>query len=317
MTNAVLLNVMSLAVVSAVFTMVLQLALSNSLLRVINHASVKWQKTLLWCWMALPLVVGVLCSGAFMLNAFTDVMWAPLDLFIHWHHLFSFEWLSWHGGLLAMWLLATVWIVVKHCWLLFQHQMRLQTAIAVAQGEQHNLQGKLVTVLNTSAPLAFTAGMLRPKIYLSQGLLDSLSDTQQVCVITHENAHKSARDPMQKWLFSIFSAYYPVYIRQPYRQAFDLAAELQADYKACNVADPLDVATTLIQVGKWRVGESPDLGVAFGQDFLRQRVQYLLNPANSNSRGLVFLVLVSTGLLTTNLLSVDSIHHYIELLLNL
>lgn len=313
--TAIVLNVLSLAVVSAWFTLLLQWPVSGVVLRCISRGPAALQKMLLTSWVLLPMIIGLTCSVAFVLYAFTDIMWAPLEVFIHWHHLFEFEWLTWHGGLLVVWTLATVWILARHVWLIKAHRLSLQSVLLMADSSTQQHSGYEFICLQTAMPLAFTAGMIKPRIYLSQGLLMAFDDTQLQCIVAHEAAHQRRRDPLQKWLFSIASAYYPAPLRRALRNAFELASELQADSRAGRETGALNVASALVAFGKSERQWQMPFAVSFGQDFVSQRVRYLLEPAPFNFFIPATIVLLALTVLTANLLSMDSLHHYIELIL--
>lgn len=53
------------------------------------------------------------------------------------------------------------------------------------------------SLLPNREPMAFTAGILRPRIYLSSGIFRSLSLAEQNAVIVHEATHARRRDPMR------------------------------------------------------------------------------------------------------------------------
>lgn len=316
MTPAIILNVLSLGVVSAWFTLALQLLLSTLVLRHIATCSIRWQKPLLFTWALLPVLVGIFCSVTFFVNAFTDIMWAPLAQFIHWHHLFHFEWLSWHGGLLISWYLASVIIVCRHLWLLKRHGQSLQSVTVMTDATPTQLLDYSVVCLRTSAPIAFTAGMLKPMTYVSEGLIDSLSSEELGCVLAHEHAHQKVRDPLQKWVFSLVSAYYPSYYRRRFREAFELASELRADQQAANETGTLNVASTLVAVRKSGQQWQAPLSMAFGQDFVERRVEHLLQPFESSIKVPAIVTVLALVVFTTNVLSMDSLHHYVELILS-
>ncbi len=64
--------------------------------------------------------------------------------------------------------------------------------------------------------LAFTWGVFRPRIYLSQGLIDALSPAELQAVFLHEDAHRRRRDPLRRLLLTLLSDvlfYLPVLVR--------------------------------------------------------------------------------------------------------
>ena len=314
-TPAILLNVLSLGLVSAWFTLLLQLLVSSAVLRHISTCTVTWQKTLLFSWALLPVLVGGFCSVTFFVDAFTDVMWAPLAQYIHWHHLFHFEWLSWHGALLITWMLVSVLILGRHLALLHRHKHSLRSVIDMADGKPMKMMDVPVIFLSSSAPLAFTAGILKPVVYVSQGLVAQLSNKELACVLAHENAHRSVNDPMQKWLFSFASAYYPKYLRHRLRESFELASELRADFQAATDKGSLDVASALLAVRKSGQQWQAPLSLAFGHDFIERRVQHLLEPFESTIKVPAIVCLLSLVVFATNVLSMDRVHHMVELII--
>jgi Zn-dependent protease with chaperone function len=54
-----------------------------------------------------------------------------------------------------------------------------------------------VTVLDEASPQAFCAGYLRPRVYISSGALELLSEAELGAVLSHEDRHRSARDPLR------------------------------------------------------------------------------------------------------------------------
>jgi Zn-dependent protease with chaperone function len=56
-----------------------------------------------------------------------------------------------------------------------------------------------IHLIRQKAPLAFTTGLVRPKIYLSYGLLEVLSAEEVIAVLCHEWAHILRRDNLWNW----------------------------------------------------------------------------------------------------------------------
>ena len=64
-------------------------------------------------------------------------------------------------------------------------------------GRSMMVHGSEVFVMPTSRPLAFCVGLLRPRIYLSEGLLGDLSASELLSVVAHERHHARRRDPLR------------------------------------------------------------------------------------------------------------------------
>lgn len=58
-------------------------------------------------------------------------------------------------------------------------------------------------LLPNAEPLAFTAGLLRPRIYASRGLFAELSGDERSAVLRHERVHATARDPLRCLLAAV------------------------------------------------------------------------------------------------------------------
>lgn len=63
-----------------------------------------------------------------------------------------------------------------------------------------------VVTLATPVPLAFCAGLLRPRICLSMGLLDTLNDKELKSVLLHEAYHCRRYDPLRSLLADVLAA---------------------------------------------------------------------------------------------------------------
>jgi multisubunit Na+/H+ antiporter MnhC subunit len=55
----------------------------------------------------------------------------------------------------------------------------------------------LVLVIDGPAPVAFCAGWLRPRVYITTAVLERLSEPELKAVLAHEHKHGSLRDPLR------------------------------------------------------------------------------------------------------------------------
>lgn len=101
---------------------------------------------------------------------------------------------------------------------------------------------------------AFTAGLLRPRIYVEADLPDRLTREELAAVLTHESVHRTRRDPLRLTAFR-FLATLLFWIPALRRVADDLAdeAEIEADSIAA-ARFPLDLASALVAMAG---GSSP------------------------------------------------------------
>lgn len=64
-------------------------------------------------------------------------------------------------------------------------------------GESIQVGSTRCTILAERESLAFCAGLLRPRIYLSRGTVAQLSDRELEAVVAHEHHHLRSRDPLR------------------------------------------------------------------------------------------------------------------------
>lgn len=113
-------------------------------------------------------------------------------------------------------------------------------------------------LVGTSPNPAFTAGLLRPRIHVSEELQRALSANELRAVFRHELHHHARRDPLR---FAILRFAAKTFFWLPVIRllAADLMedAEIMADDFAASPrdgSDPLDVASALVKIG--RIGRS-------------------------------------------------------------
>jgi Zn-dependent protease with chaperone function len=71
---------------------------------------------------------------------------------------------------------------------------RLLTGLAIIDQLR---PGSDVLVIDDPRSVAFCAGYLRPRIYVSKGALDLLTETELEAVLAHEHHHRRVRDPLR------------------------------------------------------------------------------------------------------------------------
>ncbi len=107
-------------------------------------------------------------------------------------------------------------------------------------------------IFASSRPLAFTAGYMKPRIFVSSGLLEALDENELRAVISHEAHHRDSRDPLKALALGFVSDllfFLPV---SPFlRRACLLESEMAADARAARLeTGPLEVAGSLLKVRK-------------------------------------------------------------------
>jgi beta-lactamase regulating signal transducer with metallopeptidase domain len=137
---------------------------------------------------------------------------------------------------------------------------------------------------------AFTLGWLKPRIYLTAGLIENLDPESLDIVIRHELGHCKRRDPLKHMLFEAGSEIlWFIPLVRKYLERHKLLSEVACDMLAVKGGhDRLDVAKTLTSLAEnpaWII-QPPKPAVSSINDNLEFRVRSLLG---ENLRQLVRL----------------------------
>lgn len=108
----------------------------------------------------------------------------------------------------------------------------------------------VILVRDYTHSFAFTHGLFNPKIYISTGLIKTLSRTELKNVLLHELHHKKSKDPLRFFIYSFLKDlffYLPIggwFLRESITH-HELTADEQAQAKTNS---PLDLASALVKV---------------------------------------------------------------------
>jgi Zn-dependent protease with chaperone function len=107
-----------------------------------------------------------------------------------------------------------------------------------------------VTVFEGRQPLAFAAGFMKPKIYVSRGLVESLGENELHAVIRHEARHQKSKDPLKGLLVSFVSdLLFFLPVSRLLKNAYHLTEEMAADVRSVrSPAEAADLASSLLRV---------------------------------------------------------------------
>jgi hypothetical protein len=127
-----------------------------------------------------------------------------------------------------------------------------------------------VVVIDDERPNAFCAGLIRPKIYVSNPTLAALTAPQLRAVVAHEAHHAARRDPLRLWLLTVLAdALFFLPVLRRLRDRYEALAELAADEAAvATVGERAPLAGALLCLGR----ADPPGVVGIGAD----RVDHLL-----------------------------------------
>jgi Zn-dependent protease with chaperone function len=207
-------------------------------------------------------------------------------------------------GHFALWSQARTWLAGRRL-------LRL-LPLASTQGPAAD-----VRLLAAQAPLSLSAGIFRPAVYVSSGLLAVTSPRVLSVILEHERAHVRRRDGLRKLLASLLGAAHFPATRRLLLADLSLACEQACDAEAAERAgDGLEVAEAIVAMERVLTA-GPALGVytsAFGGSNVAARVEALLDPPSDRPRlkG-AWLVAGAVGMLA----AAEPLHHGIETLVGL
>lgn len=106
-----------------------------------------------------------------------------------------------------------------------------------------------VVIVETSQPLAFCFGLFTPRIYLSTGVVDTLSDKELAAVLVHEAFHCQRYDPLRTLLVdSIATTLFFLPAAAEWRDQWLTSIELAADRHAMQVSGRVSLAAALYKL---------------------------------------------------------------------
>ena len=156
-----------------------------------------------------------------------------------------------------------------------------------------------VDVVDTPAPLAFAYGWMRPRVCISTGLVNRLTDTELEAVLRHEGWHVAHRDPLRLLVVQAIGAAFGTIpeIRRLVR-LYTLAAEVAADRHVVLVmGQSRDLANALLKTATPTTQVPTSVGTPTGRTDIRSgnlpRALWRQPLLAAVAIGLEFLALVS------------------------
>jgi Zn-dependent protease with chaperone function len=219
----------------------------------------------------------------------------------------------WHGAVLPAWLAclgAVGWAAsaVRGVQVLARlaHAERLGASLAALGIERDGFH-----VVPASVAVCHAVGLLRPRVVVSQSVVDGLAGAELRAVVAHERAHLDRADPRWSALLAVAGCLAPLggwWWAATWREA----SEEAADDVAASVTDGPTVAQALVSVARMHLPTVP--GFAFGATGLERRVVRLLEgpaaPRGSRaSLGALGMVVLAALVV---LASHEELHHAIE-----
>jgi Zn-dependent protease with chaperone function len=104
-------------------------------------------------------------------------------------------------------------------------------------------------VVRTDAPVAFCFGQLRPRICISTGLVDTLTNRELKAVLLHEDRHRLHHDPLRGLVAeSVAMLLFFLPIAAELRDLFLTSMELDADRHAARLSGRPALAGAILKI---------------------------------------------------------------------
>ncbi|GJF14852.1 integral membrane protein [Mycolicibacterium cyprinidarum] len=145
-------------------------------------------------------------------------------------------------------------------------------------GASH-LRAPQLRILDVAEPLAYCLPGVRSRVILSEGALNTLSDSEITAILSHEHAHLRARHDLVLEMFTAVHAAFPRFVRSANAlTAVRLLIELLADDSAVRTTGPTPLARALVACAS---GRTPSGALAAGGPTTVLRVRRLGGRPNS------------------------------------
>jgi Zn-dependent protease with chaperone function len=140
-------------------------------------------------------------------------------------------------------------------------------------------RGRDLRILEVAQPLAYCVPGVRSRVVVSEGALESLTETEIAAILSHERAHLRARHDLVLEAFTAAHAAFPRFVRSASAlDAVQLLVELLADDAAVRVAGRAPLARALVTCAS---GRTPLGALAAGGAHTLLRVRRLSGSGNS------------------------------------
>lgn len=178
-----------------------------------------------------------------------------------------------------------------------------------------------VVVLETPVPVCFAAGLWRPQVLISRGLLRWLDTAQRAIVLAHERAHVRRHDALIANVVRMCALWHVPVVARWLARELEIAAEQVCDEEAGTiVGDRIAVAEAILSVERAAQAQAaamlaPSTAVAFGERAVERRVESLLrDPQPALPLLPVYAILCMS--VATLLLCANGLHHATESVLS-
>lgn len=195
--------------------------------------------------------------------------------------------------IIGFWLLVSSATIFWRYWLP-SHRLSRQLSYTCTADNQYFL-------LPSDTPAAFTLGWLKPRIYLTSGLLEQCDSEDIACILNHEQAHQRRRDNLNQLLARMFTSVLPQRLVQRQLDDYNLLCEQACDQDATRFQPADQIAGTLLKVARLQSRRLPSGATTFVGGHVEERIMAVLKQQHAKPRSILSLALIGITLLLVSI----------------
>lgn len=168
-------------------------------------------------------------------------------------------------------IIGFLYSLIKNIWILLKTNKKIDKFLL----RDYGLSALLID--DGSLCFAFTAGLFYPKIYISRGLLDSLTKDELKAVFVHELHHKRKMDPLKFFISSIIrDMFFYIPVSKHLLKIFHAIKEKAADDRVISVTHkPFELASAILKVSTHNSGLQMSVSIK-GKGLVEDRIKRLV-----------------------------------------
>ncbi|GGA21972.1 M56 family metallopeptidase [Psychrobacillus lasiicapitis] len=188
-------------------------------------------------------------------------------------------------GLVIFTLLFAIWHISSQ----LIHTARMKTRLEQYRAKKlttefnqtYSNEKEGLIIISHPTPMAITMGFAQPKIVISTGLINLLTNEELEAVIAHEMYHKENRDPLKIFILSLCAStigYIP--ILKCFSHQYRIIQEILADEFAIKKQETtVHLGSALLKMLKVGTAKKMPFSYAsFADTSVNYRIEYILNP---------------------------------------
>ncbi len=139
-----------------------------------------------------------------------------------------------------------------------------------------------IVLIEHEAHIAFTHGFLKPKIYMSRGLLRGLTADELKAVFVHELHHLREKDPLKFILINLIKdALFYIPLAPYLAERIRLKKECAADDAATKTVAPITLASAIVKAARQNNLAAMQASIAGEKSAVEARIKRLLSNKDS------------------------------------